>query len=153
MELSLSDLYEIPELDPSLELKAMLLNINPGKNEVLKEACRALKDYAEYTWRVRKYAEEMMLEEAVEKAIEECIEEGIMAEFLSENRAEAKSVSIYEYDEEKHMRQTREEGREEGKECINSLNRKLLEQDRIRDIMKAAMDAEYQEQLLKEFEL
>ncbi|MEO2239096.1 hypothetical protein ABE547_07750 [Dorea sp. YH-dor226] len=76
-----------------------------------------------------------------------------MAEFLSENRAEAKSVSIYEYDEEKHMRQTREEGREEGKECINSLNRKLLEQDRIRDIMKAAMDAEYQEQLLKEFEL
>ena len=76
-----------------------------------------------------------------------------MAEFLSENRAEAKSVSIYEYDEEKHMRQTREEGREEWKECINSLNRKLLEQDRIRDIMKAAMDAEYQEQLLKEFEL
>ena len=44
MELSLSDLYEIPELDPSMEMKAMLLNINPGNNEVLKEECRALMD-------------------------------------------------------------------------------------------------------------
>ena len=34
--------------------------------------------------------------------------------FSEKNRAEAKKVSIYEYDEERHMRQTREEGREEG---------------------------------------
>ena len=36
MELNLSDLYEIPDLEPSLELKAVMLNINPGKNEALK---------------------------------------------------------------------------------------------------------------------
>jgi len=43
---------------------------------------------------------------------------------LKQNRAEAKQVSIYEYDEEKHMRQERETfwedgwaaGREEGRE-------------------------------------
>lgn len=35
---------------------------------------------------------------------------------LAKNRAEAKSVSIYEYDEEKHMRQVREEGIEQGKQ-------------------------------------
>lgn len=59
--------------------------------------------------------EKMPLEGVVELAIEECIEEGILADFLSKNRAEAKSVSIYEYDEARHMRQTKEEGREEGR--------------------------------------
>ena len=57
----------------------------------------------------------MELEEAVEQAITECIREGILAEFLKKNRAEAKSVSIYEYDMEKHMRMERAEAREEGK--------------------------------------
>ena len=33
--------------------------------------------------------------------VQECIKEGILAEFLSRNRAEAVSVSIFEYDEEK----------------------------------------------------
>lgn len=112
----ISDLYEIPDLEPSLELKAVMLNINPGKNEALKEASKTLKDYVEYTWRVSQYAETMPLEDAVEQAIVECIQEWILADFLSKNRAEAKSVSIYEYDEARHMRQTKEEGREEGRE-------------------------------------
>lgn len=30
--------------------------------------------------------------------------EGILSEFLSQNRMEAKSMSIYEYDAEKHIR-------------------------------------------------
>ena len=56
----------------------------------------------------------MKLEDAVNRAINECIQEGILSEFLSKNRAEAMKMSIYEYDEEKHMRQTREEGYEDG---------------------------------------
>ncbi|WP_448782670.1 hypothetical protein [Blautia sp.] len=58
----------------------------------------------------------MSLDKAVERAITECIREGILAEFLKKNRAEAKKMSIYEYDEERHMRQTREEGMEDGME-------------------------------------
>ena len=61
--------------------------------------CKSLKDYSEYTERVRKYARDVPVEEAVERAIQECIEEDILAEFLKQNRAEAKSVSIYEYDQ------------------------------------------------------
>lgn len=80
------------------------------------DACRTLKDYVEYTSRIRRYAETMDLKKAVERAIDECIREGILSEFLSHNRAEAKKMSIYEYDEERHMRQTKEEGREEGRE-------------------------------------
>lgn len=113
-EVKLSELFSIPDADPSLELKAVMLNINKGHNRKLMETCRTLQDYAEYTFRVREYAAEMPLDEAVEQAITECISEGILADFLRKNRAEAKKVSIYEYDEERHMRQTREEGMEEG---------------------------------------
>lgn len=109
----------------------------------------------------RKYAEEMPLEAAVERAICECIKEGILAEFLSKNRAEAKRMSIYEYDEERHMRQTREEGYEDGyekgkisaTERINQLTRLLAEKNRMEDIIKAAKDSTYQKKLLEEFNL
>ena len=77
--------------------------------------CKSLKDYSEYTERVRKYARTVPVEEAVERAIQECIEEDILAEFLKQNRAEAKSVSIYEYDQERHMRQERETFWEDGR--------------------------------------
>ena len=113
--LRLSDAYCVKEEHPALELTAVMLNINRGHNEKLKEMCKSLKDYSEYTARVREYAQVKPVEEAVEQAISECIQEGIMAEFLKQNRAEAKQVSIYEYDEEKHMRQEREVSWEEGK--------------------------------------
>ena len=114
--LRLSDAYCVKEEHPALELTAVMLNINRGHNEKLKGMCKSLKDYSEYTARVREYAQVKPVEEAVEQAISECIQEGIMAEFLKQNRAEAKQVSIYEYDEEKHMRQEREASWEEGRE-------------------------------------
>ena len=92
-----------------------MLNINRGHNEKLKGMCKSLKDYSEYTERVRKYVRTVPIEDAVEWAIQECIEEDILAEFLKQNRAEAKSVSIYEYDQEKHMRQERETFWEDGR--------------------------------------
>lgn len=60
--------------------------------------------------------EECSLElEAVERAIEECIQEGILKEFLEKNRAEAKNMSIFKYDQERHIKQEREEAWEEGR--------------------------------------
>ena len=56
----------------------------------------------------------MPIEEAVEQAITECIREGILKDFLEKNRREAIRVSIYEYDEERHIRQEREDAWEEG---------------------------------------
>ena len=111
--LRLSDLYQTrterieADLGRGLELEAVMFNVNRSHNRTLMEACKTLKDYAEYVYRVRQYAEETTLEEAVERAITECIREGILKDFLEKNRAEAKSVSIFEYDEEEHMRQER----------------------------------------------
>lgn len=160
-ELKLSEIFSIPDADPSLELKAVMLNINKGHNRKLMETCRTLQDYAEYTFRVREYAAEMPLDEAVEQAITECISEGILADFLRKNRAEAKKVSIYEYDEERHMRQTREEGMEEGyangfsqgieqgitQTVINLLKSGLLTDIQIREI--TGLDQEQLDELKK----
>lgn len=112
--LKLSDLYTIKE-ECSLELEAVMLNVNSGHNKELMEMSHTLWEYAEYTARVREYAEVMELEDAVERAIKECIQEGILKEFLEKNRAEAKNMSIFEYDQEKHIKQEREEAWEEGR--------------------------------------
>lgn len=114
--LTLSAMYQIEESEPELELKATLLNINIGYNEQLKRTCKSLRDYCEYTGRVRTYAKEMPIEATVERAITECIREGILADFLTKNRTEAKKVSIYEYDEEKHLRMEREQSYADGLE-------------------------------------
>lgn len=114
--LKLSDLYTINE-ECSLELEAVMLNVNSGHNKELMEMSHTLWEYAEYTARVREYTETMELEEAVERAIEECIQEGILKEFLEKNRAEAKNMSIFEYDQERHIKQEREEAWEEGRKA------------------------------------
>ena len=54
-------------------------------------------------------AAQMEIAEAVNRAVDECIAEGVLGDFLSEHRAEAVAMSIYEYDEEKHMKAEREE--------------------------------------------
>ena len=112
--LRLSDLYTVRMKETQLELTAVLLNINRNHNRELMEACRDLKDYAEYVDRVRKYARELPLSEAVERTITECIREGVLKEFLEKNRAEVKKMSIYEYDQEKHIRMERQDAWEDG---------------------------------------
>jgi hypothetical protein len=137
LELKLSDAFWTHDESTDLELRATMLNVNRGHNRKLMEACKTLRDYAEYTARVRAYASEMSLDAAVERAITECIIEGILTEFLQKNRAEAKKVSLYEYDEEKHMRMTREEGYEDGIEK----GRISLIQELIRDGLLSLSDA------------
>lgn len=126
-------------------------------------ACRTLWEYAEYTDRVRRYAKELPIAEAVERAITECIREGILKEFLRKNRAEAKRMSIYEYDQEKHLRQEREaswekgrevgkeEGREEGMKLLDDLYGLLAKSGRTDDILRATKEPEYRDKLLQEF--
>lgn len=93
--LNLSDMYEKEDPHAGLQLSAVMLNISGENNQKLKEACRTLKDYAIYTDKVRRYAEESELADAVERAIRECIEEGVLKDFLEKHRAEAKEMRVY----------------------------------------------------------
>ena len=112
--LKLSDMYKVKEREVKLELQAVMLNISGDNNKGLKETCRTLKEYALYTDKIRMYAKIMSLSDAVERAINECIKEGVLEEFLKKHKAEAKEMSIFEYDQEKHMWQEREAAWEDG---------------------------------------
>ena len=115
-ELRLSDLYYDHTQDAGLELRATMLNINKGHNRELMEKCQILKDYSEFTALVRKYAKVFSLNQAVEQAVDECIARGILGDFLRKNKEEVCHMCIYEYDEERHMRQEREYFMEKGLE-------------------------------------
>ena len=117
-QLKLSDMYSVKEEKPKLELEATLLNISGTNNRKLKDACRTLRDYAVYTDKIRMYTETMELPEAVDRAINECIEEDVLRDFLMEHKAEARAMSIFEYDQERHMQQEREAGIEKGEQQL-----------------------------------
>ena len=126
VEYRLSDAFETKVVDPALELKVTVLNINYGRNAALMEQCRTLRDYAAYVKMVRSYKEEIgSLDDAVRQAIDECIKKGILSEFLRRNRAEVELTSIFEYNQEEEERKLRiaerkggyVEGYEQGREC------------------------------------
>ena len=108
-------MYSVQDGQPKLELEATLLNISGSNNQKLKEACRTLGEYAIYTDKIRNYTETMELSEAVDRAMDECIREDVLREFLMKHRAEARAMSIFEYDQERHMQQEREAGIEKGR--------------------------------------
>ena len=130
--LKLSDLYQIQEEEPMLELQVLMLNINDGNNEDLKESCQVLKEYMQYVNRVREniYKKQMSLNDAVEFAVTECITEGILEDFLKENRAEVVPMSIFEFDEEREWKLIREAeyqyGVEDGRREVTQESLKAL---------------------------
>lgn len=136
--LKLSDLYEIKESEPALELQVLVLNINSGYNEKLKEKCKILREYMQFVEKVRCYMDKKgyTLEEALNCTIDECIQEGILEEFLQSNRERATMFCINEYYAEEEMKKliftersdAEEKGKLEGKlEASREMILSLLE--------------------------
>lgn len=153
--LRLSDAFVKRQEPPALELMVRVYNINLGHNRELLDTCGLLKEYAQYVEKVRTFAKEIPFPEAVEQAVEYCIRNGILSDFLSRNRAEAIAVSIFEYDEEKHMQSERKEwreiGREEGENKVLQLMQKLLDAGKTEEMTRALSDSAYREQLYREY--
>lgn len=112
--LRLSDSFQRKDGKVNLELVVEVENINPGNNKELLANCKYLREYVIFIGKIRQYAESQPIEEAVERAVNECIEEGVLAEFLLQNKAEAIKMSIFEYNQEAHMKCVRQEGYAEG---------------------------------------
>ena len=118
-----------------------MLNINLGKNRELMEKCRTLREYCMFVERIRGYAKELEIAEAVERAVTECIREDILADFLSAQRAEVIAMSIFEYNKEEEMKKIRAdefrigkaEGKAEGK-ISTALNMLARGRDSIEEI-------------------
>lgn len=102
--------------EPCLELCAVMLNINLGRNQELMERCRTLKEYAQFVDRVRRMiAETGALESAVDRAVKDCIRDGILENFLSSHRAEVLDVILTDYNEQEYIAMEREDAWEDGK--------------------------------------
>ena len=150
--LRLSDAFEKKQDHPALELTVIVYNVNLGHSQELLEACQLLKEYAQYVQRVRVFAKGMPFPEAVEKAVDFCIKNEILSDFLSKNRAEAIAMSIFEYDEEKHMRSVHEEGRAEGENRVVQLLQRLIDAGKMEEMKRALSDREYREELYRKYE-
>ncbi|MCR5754381.1 MAG: transposase [Acetatifactor sp.] len=114
-EVRLSDAFYGNQNIPNLELIVVQLNINSGCNEELKRKCPTLYQYVVFVEKIRTYAMNESLLDAIDRAINECIEEGILADFLRREKARGINMSIlYEFDQELHDKTLLQEGREEG---------------------------------------
>ncbi len=152
--LRLSDAFENKEKEFDVELKVRMFNINYGHNRELMEKCRVLEEYAEFVSLTRRYISEgQKTQDALNTAINYCIDHGILSSFLRKYRAEVLGMLLEEFDKDKYERSLKNEGIQQGTERINRLHGFLLEQNRIADLKRAIQDAEYREQLFREFDL
>lgn len=134
----LSELFQKPVEDPSIELVVTCLNVNEGHNKELMEACKTLNGYSIFVAKVRKYRENAIkqynsthttplkiladssdimkeiVSVAVSKAIDECIEEGVLRDFFMEYREEVQTVAILEYSAERHLQYEKEDSYNSG---------------------------------------
>lgn len=92
--LRLSDAFLVKDTAPMLELEDLVLNINPGHNEELKNKCPVLKQYTEFVECTRKYGTD---KNALEKAVKECMVNGILSDYLSRKGSEVINMLMAEY--------------------------------------------------------
>ena len=157
--LKLSDAFEVcsPPIEPDIEVKARMININYGKNKKLMESCKPLAEYAWLVEEIRNNSKHMDIETAVDQAIETMPENYLIKSILIGNKAEVKDMCITEYNEAETMQMFREEGREEGLEQgadqLGKLISLLISHGRTDDVQKAATDKETRAALYKEFNI
>ena len=103
--LRLSDSFENKTKDGCLEVEALLLDVNIGKNQELMNSCRYLQEYATFVGKVKEYKEKYKdLDMAIDRAIDYCIQHNIMKELLLKHKAEVARLIFREFDEAEYMR-------------------------------------------------
>lgn len=150
--------------DADLDCRAVLININAGKNEGIMKKCRRLEEYSIFVARIREYQKQgYAIEESIDRAVEECIQEGILEELLRSQREEVRSMLLTEYNEQAHIEHERKiaadeayaegmtAGIEEGEALFGNLADLLIENSRMDDLQKAAKDKGYRAKLYAEY--
>lgn len=115
-ELRLSASFDNSKGAGAVEVVANVLNINYGHNQKLMERCKALRDYAAFVSKVRSYALNTELKNAVNKAVEEAIQEDLLDGYFRRHRAEVTDMILTEWNEMLTLKSREEIGREKGRE-------------------------------------
>ena len=100
--LVLSDAFESDptanEMEPALECKARVMNVNSGHNAELMNKCRRLMHYSLFIARIRQNTNNgMSVEQAIDEAITYCIEHDILKDVLLKNRSEVRHMLLTEH--------------------------------------------------------
>lgn len=104
---------------PSLEVQALVLNINYGKNKKILEQCRPLEHYSKFVSYVKMAIEEgNSLSDALDIAIDKAIKEDLLDGFFEDHRNEVKEMILSDYDPEKLKKVFYRDGAEDKEEEI-----------------------------------
>ena len=176
--LRLSDAFGAEGGESPLELVVKVINIRLDKEHPILERCKVLQDYSKFIETIEKY-KDSQIEEPYMEAIKECIDNDILRDYLIREGSEVVNLLIAEYDYNTDIEVQREEafgqgeakGRAEGiaegkaegiaegkakgkaeeRNLLNSLTKLLIRDNRYDDLKKAIEDAEYQDELIKEY--
>ncbi len=109
--LELKDAFpKLEGMEPCLNCKATLLNINFGHNREIMARSQTLMDYSIYIQRIRdNKGSGISIFEAVDRATEDCIRDGILKDILVKNSAEVKHMVLGAWGTENHLKKQREE--------------------------------------------
>ena len=119
-EYHLIDAFEHPV--KGYDWTAHVLNINPGNNQNLMDACSTLAGYTKLIQQIRtRQKSGDSIESAVHQAVKYCIKNDILKTYLLKNEGEVMSMILTEYDEELHNKTLREEGMEDGLELAKTV--------------------------------
>ncbi len=158
--LRLSDAFE-GDIEPDIEVRVKMININYGKNHELMKACQPLAEYSWLVERIRQNRATMDIDMAVDKAIDAMPKDYLIRPFVIGNKAEVKTMCITEYNKVETMQMFKEEGREEGlaegieqgTEQLGRLIDALIASGRMDEVQKAATDKQTRDILYKEFHI
>ncbi len=104
MEYSLSSAFEPGKVEPCLECRATVININMGQNHKLMSRCHKLYEYAAFVQLVKDNERNgMPLDHAIRQAVDQAITQGVLKTFLTKNRAEVIEMVLTEYNEQRHI--------------------------------------------------
>ena len=106
---------EVEDMEPALECRARVLNVNDGHNAELMNKCKRLMHYSQFIARINQNIDAgMLLQNAIDEAISYCLENGILTDVLVRNRSEVHHMLLTEFNEKKFAKTMWEEGHESG---------------------------------------
>ena len=114
-KLRLSEAFELEDKSGDFEWTAEVVNINPNKNESLVKSCKPMYDYVRLVGRISANKKAgMKIEQAVNEAVDWAIGENFLEGFVREQKEEIIGMYLTEYNEERAIRNWREDGIIEG---------------------------------------
>ena len=106
---------EAKDMEPALECRARVLNVNDGHNAELMNKCKRPMHYAQFIVRINQNIDAgMLLQHAIDEASSYCLKNDILTDVLIRNRSEVRHMLLTEFNEKKFAKTMWEEGHETG---------------------------------------